>query len=1299
MPHKALAASLLILTIACLSSADDWPMYRHDARRSGSTEERMTAPLSEAWVFTGIHPPEHAWADPQPKPIEDKLELPRMRFDDAFHVAVAGNSVYFGSSAENKVYCLDAGNGRIRWQFFTDGPVRLAPTVWKGKLYVGSDDGHVYCLHAGSGSLAWKFSAAPSPRKLLGNGKMISLWPVRTGVLVADGVAYFGAGVFPAQGLYLYAVDADSGKLVWKNDSYGRGGLGTVSPQGYLLRWKSRLFVPSGRTMPAAFSRDSGEFLFHENPSWRQMGLFGGSYCVILGDILLNGTEQLMGISASNGNLLFVEGLPLSEPSKGTRRVAAAKDATYILDGENLTAVKFRPWSSARSQISRSRARIADLRNRLDRIDRKVPEELSRQADPAELQRRMETERVEVHKFQKRAEEAMLWRRHCRCSDSLVASDGLVFAGGDGIVRGFDPSSGRELWSARTDGKARGLAIARGKLFVSTDRGSIHCFANGSRSSSRRVTPQVDAMPYRDDDRLARAANDAEKIVTEARVDRGFALILGAGQGRLPFQLAKRTELEILAIDGNADNVSAARRALSEAGLYGSRVVVEQARAHRLPYSDYFANLIVCRTPQDKPIPIEAPELLRMLKPCGGVALIGPLPETGQLPNQLARWSSQMQAALARLGETETKVELTPCWLKITRGKLTGAGTWTHQYANAANTAGGDDTHVRGPIDILWYGEPGPGRMPSRHSSNVSPLAAGGRMFIQAENVVMAYDAYNGMELWSREIVGAVRLDLKVRCSNIAVNHDSVFVAVDDHCLRLDAATGRTVSRYHLPWLAEGAQHFEWDYLACTDRMLFGSNGEDIFAYDISDSNEPRWTHSAGDLIPRTIAMGDGKIFYIDRQTTDAQRNQAMVGVTHEASINRRGEPVGPDIRLVVALEAKTGQRLWEKPQYVSDCVYIGPGGGDLTVMYANGVVLLCGQPWNGHFWTEFLAGEFSRRSLIALSAEDGRELWSGKKGYRSRPIIIGNEIFAEPWRYDLMTGAAKKRLHPVTGFEGRWQMSRPGHHCGNIAGSPNALFFRSGTTAFYDLVGDCGTAHFGAQRPGCWINCIPANGVVMMPEASSGCVCPFSLHCTIVLAPCETNRVWGVFSADGPMTPVRHLAINLGAPGDRRDSSGKLWLAHPRPFKSRLVIDPDITSRRGRTYAVNPEFSNISETEEPWLYTFGMEGMKWISVPLADRDAPDKHYTVRLHFAELAGAQPGQRVFDVSVQGKTVLENFDIAKEAGGADRAIAKEFGGILADKELLIGFNAAKGKPLLAAIEVILHKNELATTARSD
>jgi hypothetical protein len=63
--------------------------------------------------------------------------------------------------------------------------------------------------------------------------------------------------------------------------------------------------------------------------------------------------------------------------------------------------------------------------------------------------------------------------------------------------------------------------------------------------------------------------------------------------------------------------------------------------------------------------------------------------------------------------------------------------------------------------------------------------------------------------------------------------------------------------------------------------------------------------------------------------------------------------------------------------------------------------------------------------------------------------------------------------------------------------------------------------------------------------------------------------------------------------------------------------------------------------------------------------------YTVRLHFAELAEIKPGERVFGVKLQGKTVLEALDVAKEAGGQDRAVVKTFPGVAAGKVMDIEF----------------------------
>ena len=123
------------------AGADDWPTYRYDNARSGAGTETVSPPLYLQWVFEPGHTPQPAW----PVPAE---EMPRTHGDNAFHVTVADGMAYFGSSVTNKVHAIDAAEGRIRWIFYTQGPVRFAPTIYEEKVYFGSDDGYVYCLSA-----------------------------------------------------------------------------------------------------------------------------------------------------------------------------------------------------------------------------------------------------------------------------------------------------------------------------------------------------------------------------------------------------------------------------------------------------------------------------------------------------------------------------------------------------------------------------------------------------------------------------------------------------------------------------------------------------------------------------------------------------------------------------------------------------------------------------------------------------------------------------------------------------------------------------------------------------------------------------------------------------------------------------------------------------------------------------------------------------------------------------------------------------------------------------------------------
>jgi hypothetical protein len=83
----------------------------------------------------------------------------------------------------------------------------------------------------------------------------------------------------------------------------------------------------------------------------------------------------------------------------------------------------------------------------------------------------------------------------------------------------------------------------------------------------------------------------------------------------------------------------------------------------------------------------------------------------------------------------------------------------------------------------------------------------------------------------------------------------------------------------------------------------------------------------------------------------------------------------------------------------------------------------------------------------------------------------------------------------------------------------------------------------------------------------------------------------------------------------------------------------------------------------------------------------PVEHtYTVRLHFAETSAVAPGKRKFNVEINGKKVLSDFDIFQEAGGKNKAVVKEFPGIVPNNENLILIQMRNGSADNASISGI-------------
>ena len=90
-------------------------------------------------------------------------------------------------------------------------------------------------------------------------------------------------------------------------------------------------------------------------------------------------------------------------------------------------------------------------------------------------------------------------------------------------------------------------------------------------------------------------------------------------------------------------------------------------------------------------------------------------------------------------------------------------------------------------------------------------------------------------------------------------------------------------------------------------------------------------------------------------------------------------------------------------------------------------------------------------------------------------------------------------------------------------------------------------------------------------------------------------------------------------------------------------------------------------------------------------KKAPERQFTVRLHFAETGKVKPGECVFDVSLQGKPVLKDFDVVREAG-RDTALVKEFQGVKATDEIAVDLlqkPGAKVSPAICGVEIMAEK----------
>lgn len=209
-------------------TADDWPTYRRDNARGTRSIKAVPLSVAPCWRYT----PEARHICSAPVAVEDLV---------------------FVGGSDGIVRALNATDGKLKWKACTGGAIRVPPAVEGGRALVGSADGWVYAFEAASGRLLWRFRAAPVERKIPVYGSLRSTWPVASGVLVEEGVAYAAAGIANYDGTHVYALESATGKIRWQNGTSGdtAGGQGAgASVQGDLLSVGGKLYLAGGNRTP-----------------------------------------------------------------------------------------------------------------------------------------------------------------------------------------------------------------------------------------------------------------------------------------------------------------------------------------------------------------------------------------------------------------------------------------------------------------------------------------------------------------------------------------------------------------------------------------------------------------------------------------------------------------------------------------------------------------------------------------------------------------------------------------------------------------------------------------------------------------------------------------------------------------------------------------------------------------------------------------------------------------------------------------------------------------------------------------
>jgi len=571
-------------------------------------------------------------------------------------------------------------------------------------------------------------------------------------------------------------------------------------------------------------------------------------------------------------------------------------------------------------------------------------------------------------------------------------------------------------------------------------------------------------------------AGEAGDILESSGLGGGLIVHVGCGDGRLTAALCPGDGYLVLGLDTDPTNVAKARQHLRSQGLDAGKVTVDRFDGKRLPLVDNLVNLVVAEDLGD--VAIE--EVMRVLCP-GGVACV----------KQDARWK------------------------KTVKPRPEGIDDWGHFLHGPDGNAVARDAVVDVPYHVQWIGAPEHSRDHEIATSMDVMVSAGGRIFyildegstalpyyLPSRWHLVARDAFNGIVLWRRPLAEWRPYQVGGRTSlaadlwrRLVATQSAVYVTetIFGPVVCLNPKSGEVVRTY------EGTEKTE--EIVCAGGIL----------YLVATTLEPEDVDRR-QLAVRRITPDRKRIMAVEADTGKivwTKEDDDTEGVQPTTLAVKGKRLFFQNTRHVVCLEAGTGRELW---RYARPSPYARPGNSPPTLVACDDVVLSAdraarpaGGPASAQKGRARVPGE-----LIALSADDGRELWRCPCGENcASPVdvfVAGGLVWVgeHPGRNasdyhhgrDLHTGEIKKTFDHTANWP-TW------HHHRCYRDKATERYILAGRTGieFVDLEsGDLITHHW--VRGICEYGIMPCNGLIYSPPDQCACYIESKLHGFFALAP-----------------------------------------------------------------------------------------------------------------------------------------------------------------------------------------------------